>query len=166
MLGGGLAPSDRGVRRGVRPAANIGAVPGGSLRGGGRRRLTVRVCLSALTLRRPRQWGACWLSGQLWRELQLDWFWAARLPASRKGTRWEPILREQFFELGPDRLRRMRVDHGGGDALMTEQDLDGAQVDAVFEKARGIAVAQHVRRHAAADPGGTRCRGEGAGQDV
>src|SRR6516165_12160719 len=92
MLGGGLAPSDRGVRRGVRPAANIGAVPGGSLRGGGRRRLTVRVCLSALTLRRPRQWGACWLSGQLWRELQLDWFWAARLPASRKGTRWEQIL--------------------------------------------------------------------------
>jgi len=53
---------------------------------------TVRVCLSALTLRRPRQWVACWLSGQLWRELQLDWFWAARLPASRKGTRWEQIL--------------------------------------------------------------------------
>jgi hypothetical protein len=52
----------------------------------------VRLCLSALTLRRPRQWGACWLAGQLWRELQLDRFWAERLPPSRKGTRWDQIL--------------------------------------------------------------------------
>jgi len=52
----------------------------------------VRVCLSALTLRRPRQWGACWLAGQLWRELQLDRFWAERLPPSRKGTRWDQIV--------------------------------------------------------------------------
>jgi hypothetical protein len=52
----------------------------------------VRVCLSALTLRRPRQWGACWLAGQLWRELQLDRFWTERLPPSRKGTRWDQIL--------------------------------------------------------------------------
>jgi hypothetical protein len=52
----------------------------------------VQVCLSALTLHRPRQWGACWLAGQLWRELQLDRFWAERLPPSRKGTRWDQIL--------------------------------------------------------------------------
>jgi hypothetical protein len=52
----------------------------------------VRVCLSALTLRRPRQWGACWLAGQLWRELQLDRFWTEHLPPSRKGTRWDQIL--------------------------------------------------------------------------
>jgi hypothetical protein len=52
----------------------------------------VRVCLSALTLRRPRQWGACWLAGQLWRELQLERFWAERLPPNRKGTRWDQIL--------------------------------------------------------------------------
>src|ERR1700752_1248804 len=52
----------------------------------------VRVCLSALTLRRPRQWGACWLSGQLWRELQVDRFWAERLPPSRKGTRWDQLF--------------------------------------------------------------------------
>ena len=52
----------------------------------------VRVCLSALTLRRPRQWGACWLAGLLWRELQLDRFWTERLLPSRKGTRWEQIL--------------------------------------------------------------------------
>lgn len=52
----------------------------------------VRLRLSALRLCRPRQWGACWLAGQLWRELQLDRFWADRLPASRKGTRWDRIL--------------------------------------------------------------------------
>ena len=52
----------------------------------------VRLCLSALKLYRPRQWGACWLAGQLWRELQLDRFWANRLPPSRKGTRWDQVL--------------------------------------------------------------------------
>jgi hypothetical protein len=52
----------------------------------------VRLCLAALTLRRPRQWGACWLAGQLWHELQLDRFWGERLPPSRKGTRWDQIL--------------------------------------------------------------------------
>jgi hypothetical protein len=52
----------------------------------------VRLRLSALTLRRPRQWGACWLALTLWQALQLDEFWAERLPASRKGTRWDLVL--------------------------------------------------------------------------
>jgi hypothetical protein len=52
----------------------------------------VQLRLSDLRLCRPRQWGACWLSGQLWRELQLDRFWAERLPPSRKNTRWDHIL--------------------------------------------------------------------------
>ena len=49
----------------------------------------VRVKLSELRLRRPRQWGACWLASLLWRELQLDQFWSKRLGVSRKGTRWD-----------------------------------------------------------------------------
>ena len=53
---------------------------------------TVQLRLSELRLCRPRQWGACWLAGQLWRELQLDRFWADRLPPSRKNTRWDEIL--------------------------------------------------------------------------
>ena len=53
---------------------------------------TVRLRLSELRLCRPRQWGACWLAGQLWRDLRLDRFWAARLPPSRKNTRWDQIL--------------------------------------------------------------------------
>src|ERR1700720_2590190 len=44
----------------------------------------VRVKLSELRLRRPRQWGACWLALVLWRELQLDQFWCKRLGLSRK----------------------------------------------------------------------------------
>ena len=52
----------------------------------------VRLRLSQLLLCRPRQWGACWLALTLWQELRLDEFWAARLPASRKGTRWDRVL--------------------------------------------------------------------------
>src|SRR5580658_8197013 len=52
----------------------------------------VHFRLSEMRLHRPRQWGACWLAGQLWQELQLDRFWAGRLLPSRKGTRWDQIL--------------------------------------------------------------------------
>ena len=52
----------------------------------------VQLRLSEMRLCRPRQWGACWLAGQLWQALQLDQFWAVRLPPGRKGTRWDQIL--------------------------------------------------------------------------
>jgi transposase len=52
----------------------------------------VRLRLSQVRLSRPRQWGACWLALQLWEELRLDRFWNERLPASRKGTRWDQVL--------------------------------------------------------------------------
>jgi len=52
----------------------------------------VRLKLSQLRLCRPRQWGACWLALSLWDELRLDRFWSERLPASRKGTRWDQEL--------------------------------------------------------------------------
>jgi len=52
----------------------------------------VRLKLSQLRLSRPRQWGACWLARKLWENLELDRFWAKRLPPSRKGTRWDQVL--------------------------------------------------------------------------
>jgi transposase len=52
----------------------------------------VRVRLAELRLSRPRQWGACWLTLMLWRELELDLFWGQRLGVSRKGTRWDKVL--------------------------------------------------------------------------
>jgi transposase len=53
----------------------------------------VQVRLDQLQLCRPRTWGACWLGDQLWRDLQLDTFFAARLGQSREGTDWEKVLR-------------------------------------------------------------------------
>jgi hypothetical protein len=48
----------------------------------------VHVRLHELKVERPRQWGACWLSGELWQQLQLDDFWRERLGVSREGTDW------------------------------------------------------------------------------
>jgi len=65
------------------PADRIGAVDDPEI---------VRIRLGELSLQRPRQWGDCWLTGQLWEQVKLDEFWAARLPPSRKGTRWDQVL--------------------------------------------------------------------------
>ena len=53
----------------------------------------VHVRLGELRLNRPRQWGACWVAGELWNQLQLGEFWSARLPPSRHGTRWLNVLK-------------------------------------------------------------------------
>lgn len=52
----------------------------------------VRLKLAQLRLERPRQWGACWLTLELWQQLGLDAFWGERLVPSRKGTRWDQVL--------------------------------------------------------------------------
>jgi hypothetical protein len=52
----------------------------------------VRIRLKELELRRPRQWGACWLACYLYEQLGLDEFWAKRFEPSRKGTRWDLIV--------------------------------------------------------------------------
>ena len=52
----------------------------------------VQVRLDAMQLHRPRQWGACWLACELYEQLGLNDFWAARLPTSREGTCWRDIL--------------------------------------------------------------------------
>ena len=57
----------------------------------------VQIRLGELALRRPRQWGGCWLAGALWDQLQLDGFWSPRLEPSRKGTRWLNVLKTLVF---------------------------------------------------------------------
>ena len=52
----------------------------------------VRLKLAEMSLRRPRQWGACWLGCELWQQLGLDAFWREHLPPSREGTRWDLVL--------------------------------------------------------------------------
>jgi hypothetical protein len=81
----------------------------------------IRLRLSEMRLCRPRQWGACWLAGVLWRELQLDRFWAERLPASRKGTRWADVLQV----LAAYRL----IDPGSEWRLHRQWFLDSAMAD-------------------------------------
>lgn len=49
--------------------------------------------LSEPRLERPRQWGACWLAPELWRQLDLDSFWRPRLSPSREGTPWLKVLK-------------------------------------------------------------------------
>jgi len=48
----------------------------------------VHIRLGEIELRKPRQWGACWLALHLWDLPRLDEFWQSRLPVSRKGTKW------------------------------------------------------------------------------
>src|ERR1700751_3104987 len=52
----------------------------------------VGVKLSELRLRRPRQWGACWLGLLLWPGVQLDQFLGNGVGVSGKGTRWDQVL--------------------------------------------------------------------------
>ncbi len=83
----------------------------------------VQVRLGGLRLRRPRQWGACWLACELWEQLQLDRFWAPRLPPSRKGTRWLNVLKTlvvyRLIDPGSEwRLHRHWYEHSAlGDLL-------------------------------------------------
>ncbi|MGP0089626.1 MAG: IS1634 family transposase [Xanthobacteraceae bacterium] len=83
----------------------------------------VSIRLSQMRLRRPRQWGACWLAVVLWDQLRLDDFWAKALPSSREGTSWLNILKTlasyQLISPGSEwRLHRQWFDESAmGDLL-------------------------------------------------
>jgi Transposase DDE domain len=51
------------------------------------------IRLTGMRLRRPRQWGACWLAMLLWDQLRLDDFWRPILLLSREGTDWLNVLK-------------------------------------------------------------------------
>jgi len=86
----------------------------------------VRLRLSQLRLERPRQWGGCWLVLQLYRELELDAFWAERLPPSRKGTRWDLVLLilVVYRLLSPGSEWRLHREWYGRSALADLLDMD------------------------------------------
>lgn len=97
----------------------------------------VRIRLSQLSLHRPRQWGGCWLACQLWEQLGLDQFWAQRLPASRKGTRWDWVLQVlvayRLLDPGSEwRLYRHWFEHSAmADLLGAELEL--AEIHKLYE---------------------------------
>jgi hypothetical protein len=96
----------------------------------------VQIRLSELSLRRPRQWGGCWLAWELWNQLELDAFWSERLPPSRKGTRWLDVFKACVFYrlLDPGsewRLHRHWFEHSGvGDLLGA--DLGLVQINKLY----------------------------------
>jgi hypothetical protein len=85
----------------------------------------VRLKIHELELRRPRQWGGCWLACHLYQLLGLDAFWAQRLEASRKGTPWALVLQTlvayRFLDPGSEwRLHRHWYEHSAMADLLGE----------------------------------------------
>ena len=50
------------------------------------------VVLSSLSVRRPREFGACWLGSRLWQELKLDQFFAKALRDRRGSVEWAKVI--------------------------------------------------------------------------
>jgi transposase len=97
----------------------------------------VRLRLSELQLRRPRQWGACWLFCQEYSQLGLDQFWAERLPPSRKGTRWDLVLQTlcayRLIDPGSEwRLHRQWYEQSAMADLLGE-DFSLAEIHTLYE---------------------------------
>jgi transposase len=96
----------------------------------------LQVKLSQLQLHRPRQWGACWMACDLWRQLKLDEFWEQRLRESRKGTPWHLVLQTlvayRLIDPGSEwRLHRYWFDHSAMADLLGE-DFRLAQKDTLY----------------------------------
>jgi len=96
----------------------------------------VQVRLDQFELRRPRQWGACWVAAQLWDQLRLDEFWRERLPDSREQTSWRHVLQTlttyRLIEPGSEwRLHREWFKHSAMADLLQE-DFSLAQKDNLY----------------------------------
>jgi hypothetical protein len=89
----------------------------------------VQVRLDVMELRRPRQWGACWLACQLYEQLGMERFWSERLADSREGTRWRHILQTlccyRLIDPGSEwRLHRLWFEQSAmGDLLGADYSL-------------------------------------------
>jgi transposase len=115
----------------------------------------VQVRLNEFELRRPRQWGACWVGCQLWDQLQLDEFWRERLPDSREGTSWRHVLQTltiyRLIDPGSEwRLHREWFKNSAMADLLGE-DFSLAQKDKLYRCLDRLlqhreALFQHLRR--------------------
>ena len=115
----------------------------------------VQVQLDQFELRRPRQWGACWVGCRLWDQLQLDEFWRERLPDSREGTCWRRVLETlsvyRLIDPGSEwRLHRQWFASSAMADLLAE-DFGLAQKDNLYRCLDKVlehrpALFQHLRR--------------------
>jgi transposase len=96
----------------------------------------VQVRLEQFELRRPRQWGACWVACQLWDQLKLDEFWRERLPDSREGTCWRHVLQTlaAYRLIDPGSEWRLHREWFKNSALadLLEEDFSLAQKDKLY----------------------------------
>ena len=96
----------------------------------------IQLRMNKLELRRPRQWGACWLATQLWDMLELGKFWRERLLPSRKGTLWcnvlETLVSYRLIEPGSEwRLHRYWYGYSAMGDLLGE-DIGIAAKDTLY----------------------------------
>jgi hypothetical protein len=96
----------------------------------------IQVRLSGLQLRRPREFGNCWLASQLWDQLGLDEFWRGCLPQGRQTVEWEKVLRllvvNRLLEPGSEfRLHRHWYTESAMDTLLEQDFRGGCQGPAV-----------------------------------
>jgi transposase len=115
----------------------------------------VQVCLDQFQLKRPRQWGACWVGCRLWDQLKLDEFWRDRLPDSREGTCWRHVLETltvyRLIDPGSEwRLHRQWFQNSAMADLL-EEDFGLAQKDNLYRCLDKVlkhrtALFQHLRQ--------------------
>jgi hypothetical protein len=96
----------------------------------------VQIRLSELHLYRPRQWGACWLTCQLWGQVRLDDFWSDKLTLSRQGTRWLNVFKRlvcyRLIDPGSEwRLHRQGYEQSALADLLGE-DFGLVQIDKLY----------------------------------
>jgi transposase len=115
----------------------------------------VQVQLDQFELRRPRQWGGCWVGCQLWDQLQLDEFWGQRLLSSREGTNWCHVLQTLtvYRLLDPGSEWRLHREWFKNSAMadLLEEDFSLAEKDTLYRCLDKLAdhretLFQHLRR--------------------
>lgn len=119
----------------------------------------VRIRLDQLELRRPRQWGACWLASELYQKLQLDEFWSQRLHGYSRDKRPDCvqvvialIVTPEGFPLGYEVLPGNTVDNQTlGGALERIQEQYG-KARRVWVMDRGIPTEERLTQMRSSDP--------------
>lgn len=96
----------------------------------------IQIRLNELEIKRPRQWGACWLFCELWNLLELDRFWKGKLKDAHKGTRWLNVLKVltayRLIDPGSEwRLHRLWYDQSAIGDLLGE-DFGVVQKDKLY----------------------------------
>jgi transposase len=97
---------------------------------------SIQVKLSEMKLERARPYGNCWLGCELWRQLQMDRFWAEKLPEGRESVAWAQVLEllvvNRLIDPGSEfRLHRQWFDQSAMDVLLG-QDFQVAEKDRLY----------------------------------